>query len=111
MKKGAKVFWFTGLSGAGKTTVANIVTPLLEELKFKVLVLDGDEVRKKYRSKQNFSKEAIILNNQLILDMCVRIMNTFHVILVPIISPYRSSREKSRIKLKDAFYEIYFSSY
>ena len=46
MKKIANIFWFTGLSGAGKTTVANIVTPLLERLGLKVLVLDGDRVQK-----------------------------------------------------------------
>ena len=42
----AHFFWFTGLSGVGKTTIANLTKVLVEKDGFRVLILDGDEIRK-----------------------------------------------------------------
>ena len=42
-----KILWFTGLSGTGKSTLANILSSKLSKVKFKVKVIDGDNFRKK----------------------------------------------------------------
>ena len=108
--KQAKIFWFTGLSGAGKTTVADGVKSKLEAQGYKVFVLDGDQVRQKYTLPLGFSPEEIRLNNSLIARACKEQRNAYDVILVPIISPYRESRQKARELLEAGFYEIYFSA-
>ena len=55
MKK-ALIFWFTGLSGAGKTTVAIAVKPLLEAEGRTVMILDGDDVRKQSHAHLGFTE-------------------------------------------------------
>src|SRR4030042_3603388 len=108
MKKGL-VFWFTGLSGSGKTTVATSVKPLLESCCYSVLVLDGDDVRKHRHIHLGFTEEDIKQNNALIAELCRACRQNHEVILVPIISPYESSRKQARALLGDGFFEIYFS--
>jgi adenylyl-sulfate kinase len=109
MKK-ALVFWFTGLSGSGKTTIANGVKPLLEEQGYSVLILDGDEVRNKLHRNLGFSEEDIKENNLLIAKMCKTNRLQYDIIMVPIISPYASPRNQARDLLGSGFYEIYFDA-
>ena len=59
----AKILWFTGLSGTGKTTLSNIVRKILLKKKKKVKLLDGDIFRKKNKNPNNFSKKNIFKNN------------------------------------------------
>ena len=108
MKKGL-VFWFSGLSGAGKTTVATSVKPLLEARGYSVLIIDGDEVRKNRHVHLGFTEEDIKQNNALIGELCRTCRQDHDVILVPIISPYESSRKQARALLGDRFFEIFFS--
>lgn len=109
MKK-SLVFWFTGLSGSGKTTIARGVKPLLEVSGYSVLIIDGDDIRKRFHAYLGFSESDIKKNNELILDLCCKSRKDYDVVLVPIISPYDSSRKNARETLKDGFYEIYFSA-
>ena len=106
--KRALVFWFTGLSGSGKTTVAFAVKSSMTEKVLKVLVVDGDE----FRSKHNlgFTEQDIKKNNEWIAKHCEQERANFDVILVPIISPYAESRKKARELLGRGFYEVYFSA-
>ncbi len=106
----APIFWFTGLSGAGKSTVARAVERRLVAAGFRVLVLDGDEVRRRLHRDLGFSEEDIRRNNALIAEMCGRLRGDYDVILVPIISPYRSSRAMARRALEPGFYEIYLNA-
>jgi len=109
MKQGL-VFWFTGLSGSGKTTVAKAVKPLLEKKGYSVLILDGDDVRSRLHIDLGFTPEDIRTNNSLILQLCETERENYNVLLIPIISPYASSRAEARDRLIDGFYEIYFSA-
>ena len=108
--KRALVFWFTGLSGSGKTTIADGAKKLLEDKGLQVLVLDGDDVRNRLHIHLGFSAGDIKENNRLILEMCEKYRDSYDVILVPIISPYSGSRQRARESLKERFYEIYFSA-
>ncbi len=109
MKKRALIFWFTGLSGSGKTTIANGVKSLLVSVGYSVLLLDGDNVRKRLHKDLGFSKEDIKKNNALIANLCQKYRGDYDVILVPIISPFISCREDACALLGKDFYEIWFS--
>lgn len=101
------VFWFTGLSGAGKTTLAESVRKRLNEQNVKTSILDGDDVRNRLHRHLGFSEAEIKENNSLIAGLCEEERQKVDVVLVPIISPYRESRAKAREKLSPGFFEIY----
>lgn len=104
----APVFWFTGLSGAGKSTVCDLVRARLEERGLGVLVLDGDDVRARLHRHLGFSPPEIEENNQLVAELCRTMRGDADVVLVPVISPFHRSRQAARAVLGPAFYEIYF---
>jgi len=80
-----KILWFTGLSGSGKTTIAEKVKTILKQNK-KILILDGDDVRKKHNKHLGFTPEDIKENNRLISEMCLNEIENHDFILVPVIS-------------------------
>ena len=108
--KMAKIFWFTGLSGAGKTSVAEGSIQVIEQKGLSVLVLDGDDVRACFHCKLGFSEVDIKENNRLIARICQENMEQYHVILVPIISPFAESRHEARTLLGLNFFEVYCKS-
>jgi len=108
--KKALVFWFSGLSGSGKTTIAESIKPFLEKDGFSVLVLDGDVVRARLHTRLGFTEQDIKKNNALIANLCQTHQDNYNVILVPIISPYAICREYARNLLGKEFYEVYFSA-
>ena len=103
----APIFWFTGLTGSGKSTIAAVTKKLLAKKRFNVLTLDGDDVRERLHVDLGFSREDIIKNNSLIVDLCIENRNKFDIILVPIISPYKSSRKDAKDTFKTGFYEVF----
>ena len=66
------VYWFTGLSGVGKSTIAEAAKSKLELMGQKGLVLDGDDVRKELHHNLGFSESDIEENNRLISELCVK---------------------------------------
>ncbi len=108
--KDSLVFWFTGLSGSGKTTVATGVSKLLKSEGYSVLIIDGDDVRGKLHINLGFTEEDIKKNNALIVDLCLTCRNDYDILLVPIIAPYEDSRKQARTILGNGFFEIYFSA-
>ena len=107
MNKGL-VFWFSGLSGVGKTTTANLVRKRLNARGYNVSVLDGDEIRERIHKHLGFSELEIKENNKLIVELCMTERNNVDIILVPIISPYAEYRAIARHKLSPGFFEIHF---
>ena len=103
----AQVYWFTGLSGAGKTTLAEGVRTDLEDEGIRVVILDGDDVRRDLHRHLGFSSADIQENNALIAGLCQERRDAYDVVLVPIISPFIKCREKARRRLGDGFFEIY----
>jgi len=102
-----KVAWFTGLSGSGKTTIAVRASEILTERGLQVLSVDGDDIRATVHRHLGFSPADIRENNRLIADLCHESLPKYDVILVPIISPFKESRDAARVLLGDAFFEIY----
>ena len=104
------ILWFTGLSGSGKTTVAERLLTLLRESNFSVQIIDGDKVRTTCHHHLGFSENDIKLNNELIANLCAEERKNNDVVIVPIISPYSQSRRDAKNNLRPGFYEIYFSA-
>jgi adenylyl-sulfate kinase len=103
----AFVLWFTGLSGSGKTTIAEALQDRLIKKRKKVLILDGDTVRSRINNKLGFSKEDIRINNLKVSELVIENQDIYDIILVPIISPYRSHRDIVRKRIKKNFNEIF----
>lgn len=102
-----KILWFTGLSGSGKTTLANLLKKEFDRQNKTYLIFDGDEVREKLHRHLGFSEEDIKENNRLIMGLCEESLGKVDYILVPIISPFRESREQARRIFGKDFIEIY----
>jgi adenylylsulfate kinase len=90
------VLWFTGLSGAGKTTIANNVEPELERRGFVVDHLDGDIVRTHLSKGLGFSKEDRDTNIARIGWVASRLARAGAVVIVSAISPYEEMRRHAR---------------
>ena len=90
------VLWFTGLSGAGKTTIANNVEPELERCGFVVDHLDGDIIRTHLSRGLGFSKEDRDTNIARIGWVASRVARAGAGVVVSAISPYREARRNAR---------------
>ena len=106
MSDGATL-WFTGLSGAGKSTIAGIVEADLRERGFKVEVLDGDVVRTNLSKGLGFSKEDRDTNIRRIAFVADLLSRNGVVAITAAISPYREIRDEARELMGDRFIEIY----
>ena len=106
----AKVLWFTGLSGSGKTTIADGVKELLENRGKKVKVIDGDDVRKTLHKHLGFTPEDIKENNRLISNLCKEAQPSYDYVVVPIISPFKESRKKVRQLFGEDFVEVFIKA-
>ncbi len=110
MDKYPPIFWLTGMSGSGKTTLTNAAVDQLTMDGVKTLILDGDIVRDRYKTKLSFSRKDIEKNNMNVSRYCSDERNNYDCIIVPIISPYDSIRKKIRQTLSPNFYLVYVST-
>jgi adenylylsulfate kinase len=101
--------WFTGLSGAGKTTIAELVRPELERRGRLVEWLDGDEVREHLSKGLGFSKEDRDTNIDRIGWVASRLTRHGAAVIVSAISPYREARANARemIEANGTFVEVF----
>lgn len=106
-KTGAVVFWLCGLSGAGKSTIADAAQDRLVASGLSVLNLDGDVIREHLHTKLGFSREDVLENNLGIARLCESRRAEHDVILVPVISPLGEGRAMARTLLADRYNLIY----
>ncbi len=104
--------WFTGLSGAGKTTIAEIVGPELERRGQLVEYLDGDVVRTHLSKGLGFSKEDRDTNIERIGWVASRLTRYGAAVLVSAISPYEETRQKARelVEENGRFVEVFVAT-
>lgn len=106
---GGFTLWFTGLSGSGKSTIAHVVGPLLEERGQIVEYLDGDTVRTHLSKGLGFSKEDRDTNIERIGWVASRLTRHGAAVICAAISPYIETREKARAMVEPygSFVEVY----
>jgi len=91
-----KVLWFTGLSGSGKSTVANAVEQILHKQGKKTYILDGDNVRHGLNKDLGFTDADRIENVRRIAEVAKLMVDAGLVVLTAFISPFRSERDMAR---------------
>jgi len=104
--------WFTGLSGAGKTTIAEIVGPELERRGRVVEYLDGDAVRQHLSKGLGFSKEDRDTNIERVGWVASRITRQGGAVIVSAISPYAETRATAREMVEEfgRFVEVHIDA-
>jgi adenylylsulfate kinase len=109
MKQRGVTVWFTGLSGAGKTTISRVVEQKLRENGYKIEILDGDVVRENLTKGLGFSKADRDENIRRIGFVAHLLTRNGVIVLVSAISPYREIRNEVRQRIGD-FVEIYVNA-
>ncbi|MDF2742226.1 MAG: adenylylsulfate kinase [Actinomycetia bacterium] len=103
------VLWLTGLSGAGKSTVAAKLGPVLAERGHRVELLDGDEVRTNLCQGLGFSRADRDANIARIGYVAAKLSKHGVAVLVAAISPYRQARDRVRASV-DRFVEVHVAA-
>jgi adenylyl-sulfate kinase len=109
---GGFTLWFTGLSGSGKSTIAHLVGPALDERGHVVEYLDGDTVRTHLSKGLGFSKEDRDTNIERIGWVASRLTRHGAAVLVSAISPYEETRRKARELVEEhgSFVEVHVAT-
>jgi bifunctional enzyme CysN/CysC len=105
--------WFTGLSGAGKTTVATTLKVLLEERDLPTFMLDGDLLREGLNSDLGFGEADRIENVRRVGEVAFLFATVGHLVLVTVISPYEAGRLAARARHEASgvpFIEVYVAT-
>lgn len=106
-KQKGLVIWFTGLSGAGKTTIANIVDELLIANNNHSYILDGDVFREGLCSDLTFDKKDRIENLRRVKYIAAMFCDAGLACLVTFITPFKDDRKKVRALLEESYVEVY----
>ena len=93
-----KVLWFTGLSGAGKSTIANLVDKRLHALGYHSFLLDGDNVRHGLNRDLGFTDEDRVENIRRVAEVAKLMTDAGLIVLVSFISPFRAERRMARAR-------------
>ena len=109
VRPGGFTLWFTGLSGAGKTTIAHLVGPELDRRGLVVEYLDGDNVRMHLSKGLGFSKEDRDTNIERIGWVASRLTRQGGAVITAAISPYAETRQKARELVEEwgTFVEVF----
>jgi len=102
------ILWFTGLSGAGKSTIANLVEKRLHAIGRHTVLLDGDNVRHGLNRDLGFTPADRVENIRRVAEVAKLMADAGLIVLVAFISPFRQERELARSLAKPGeFFEIF----
>jgi bifunctional enzyme CysN/CysC len=102
------VVWFTGLSGSGKSTIANVVESKLHTMGVRTYLLDGDNVRHGLNRDLGFTDADRVENIRRIAEVSRLMVDAGLVVLVSFISPFRAERDLARSRVDDGeFVEVF----
>jgi len=91
-----RVLWFTGLSGSGKSTIANLVDKRLHAMGYHTFILDGDNVRHGLNKDLGFTDEDRVENIRRVAEVAKLMSDAGLIVLVSFISPFRAERRMAR---------------
>lgn len=106
----ALTIWLTGLSGAGKSTIANALEKRLFAMGKCTMLLDGDNVRLGLNKNLGFEEEDRIENIRRIAEVSKLMNDAGLIVLTSFISPFRQDRQNAKEIIGDSFKEIYVST-
>ncbi|MFL1494633.1 adenylyl-sulfate kinase [Pseudomonas antarctica] len=104
------VFWFTGLSGAGKTTLAMLLEKTLFDMNNNVCVLDGDNVRLGINKDLGFSSDDRSENIRRVAELSKILARHGCIVIVSLISPSAHDRQSAREIIGEQFFEIFINA-
>ena len=107
----ACVLWFTGLSGAGKSTIANALDKKLHEMGRHTYLLDGDNVRHGLSKDLGFTDEDRVENLRRVAEVSKLMVDAGLIVISAFISPFKSERQMARdLFSEDEFLEIFIDT-
>lgn len=110
-KHNSFLIWFTGLSGSGKSTIANALEIELHKSGIKTYTLDGDNIRKGLNNDLTFSPEDRTENIRRIAEAANLMIDAGLIVLAAFVSPYKKDRENIKNIVKDVnFVEVYINT-
>ena len=101
------VLWFTGLSGSGKSTIANNLDDKLNNLGKRTYILDGDNIRLGLNNDLGFSAEDRKENIRRISEVAKLFVDSGAIVITAFISPYKKDRDAARKLIGNDFNEIF----
>jgi bifunctional enzyme CysN/CysC len=102
------MLWFTGLSGAGKSTIANLVEKKLHAMGYHTYILDGDNVRHGLNKDLGFTAEDRVENIRRIAEVARLMLDAGLIVLTAFISPFRAERSMARTLVEQGeFVEVF----
>lgn len=110
MEQNACTIWMSGLSGAGKSTIANALEKRLYTMGKKTMLLDGDNVRMGLNSNLGFSDEDRVENIRRIAEVAKLMNDAGLIVITAFISPYRQDRRNAKKIIGEGFREVYVST-
>ncbi|MGY8861580.1 MAG: sulfate adenylyltransferase subunit CysN [Pseudomonadales bacterium] len=106
-----KVLWLTGLSGSGKSTIANILEQKLHQQGIRTYLLDGDNVRHGLNKDLGFTEADRVENIRRITEVAHLMVDAGLVVITAFISPFRAERNSARARFEDGeFVEIFVNT-
>jgi bifunctional enzyme CysN/CysC len=110
-KQKPTVLWFTGLSGAGKSTIANLVEKRLHALGHMTYLLDGDNVRHGLNRDLGFTDADRVENIRRVTEVARLMVDAGLIVLVSFISPFKAERLMARERVTDGeFVEVHVAT-
>jgi len=102
----AAAIWLTGIPASGKTTISILLKEYLQKKNIPVIILDGDEIRKTVSKDLGFSPQDRKEHNRRVIEIAKLLVKNNFTVIIPLISPYRETRELARKELPN-FVEVY----
>jgi bifunctional enzyme CysN/CysC len=107
----ARVIWFTGLSGSGKSTIANALETALHRMGRHTYILDGDNVRQGLNRDLGFTEADRVENIRRVAEVARLMCDAGLIVMTSFISPFRAEREMARERIgADRFLEVHVST-